>query len=184
MFAYPSELLLHSRSYGVPWSDPNRLGIDRVRWEDVKQQYGGLLVSDEDTAVRVSVLCTSEPLADWWLALMDFPFEEERPDKPHLKELRPDNPYLKRYLNSRLTDIWSFSPEGEEGLRWGWRSSLLQAIHLMLWLDLIGGRFVRECGLHDCSNYFREGSQGDKTLYCSLKHTNLASTRSSLGQTP
>ena len=102
--AHPSELLLLRRSYGGPWSDPNRLGIERVRWEDVKQQYGGLLVLDEDATARVSVLCTSEPLADWWLALMDFPSEKERPDSPNIKELRPDNAYLKRYLNSRLTD--------------------------------------------------------------------------------
>jgi hypothetical protein len=56
-------------------------------------------------------------------------------------------------------------------------------MYLMLWLDLTGGRFLRECGLHTCHNYFREGSQGEKTLYCSDRHTSLASTRLSLGKT-
>lgn len=174
--AAPSEVVLLPRAYSGPWNYPIRLGIEPIRWEDVKQQYGGLLVLDEDATARVSVLCTGEPLADWGLALADFPLGEE---------LRPENPYLKRYLNSRLTDVSPFSPEGEEGFRWGWRcSSLLQAMRLMLWLDLSGGRFVKECGLRNCYNYFREGSQGDKTLYCSDKHTSLASTRLNLGQEP
>lgn len=173
--AHSSEVMLLPRSYSGPWSDPQRIGLDPVRWNDLKERYGGLLVLDQDASARVSVLCTGEPLTEWGLALADFPSGE----------LRPEDPYLKRYLNSRLTDVSPFSPENEEGFRRGWRcSSLLQAMRLMLWLDLTGGRFLRECGLRDCHNFFREGSQGDKTLYCSDRHTSLASTRLSLGDTP
>jgi len=99
--------------------------------------------------------------------------------------LRPGESYLKKQLNSRLTDISAYSPEGEEGFRRAWRcSSLLQAIRLMVWLDLTGSRFIRECGLRDCHAYFREGSQGEKTLYCRDKHTSLASSRVYLGEVP
>ena len=134
-----------------------------------------MLVLDESTATKVSVLCSGESLAEWGLALEDFPSSE----------LQPDNPYLKRYLNARLAGVSPFSPEDEAGVRRGWRcTSLLQAMYLMLWLDFTGGRFVRECGLHDCHNFFRQGSQGDHTVYCSVKHANRASTRLSRGQTP
>jgi len=177
-FAEPSEVELLPRSYIGPWTDPNRVGIDPVPWEKVKEDYGVLLVLDQEASTKVSVLCTSEPLlgpAGWGLALADFP----------LGELRPENSYLKKQLNSRLTDISPYSPEDEEGFRRAWRcSSLLQAIRLMLWLDLTGGRFVRACGLHDCHVFFREGSQGESTLYCSPRCTSLASTRMERGQAP
>ncbi len=172
--ALPSEAMVFPKSYSGPWIDPQRMGPAPVPWDDVKDPYGGLLVLDEDASARVSVLCTGEPLGDWWQALADFP-----------EDLRPQNRSLKRSLNSLLTEISPFSPEGEDGFRRGWRcSTLLQAMYLMVWLDLCGGRFIRECALRDCHDFFREGSQGERTLYCSDKHSSLASTRLNLGQTP
>jgi hypothetical protein len=99
--------------------------------------------------------------------------------------LRPEDSEFKRHLNARIADVSPFSPEDEEGYKRGWRCfSLLQAMYLMLWLDLTGSRFIRECGLRGCHAYFREGSQGEKTLYCSDKHTSLASSRVYLGEIP
>jgi hypothetical protein len=134
-----------------------------------------LLVLDERVSSRVSVLCTAEPLSDWWRALGDSPYGE----------LRPEDPEFKRRLNARIADASPFSPEGEEGYKRGWRCySLLQAMYLMLWLDLTGGRFIRECELRDCHMYYREGSQREKTRYCSDQHTNLATSRRYLSKAP
>jgi len=172
--AMPSEVTLARKHPTRPWRDPHRVDLTPVGWESVRERYGGLLVLDEGTSTRVSVLYTRESVADWQRVMEDFP----------TGEYRAGDQSLKRYLNSRLTGVSPYSPEDEEEYRRSWRcSSLLEAMHLMLWLDLTGGRSVRECGLHDCSNYFREGSQSG-TLYCTEKHTSLASTRLNRGQKP
>jgi hypothetical protein len=172
--ALPSEVTLLSKHPTGPWRDPHQLDVEPVGWESAKESYGALLVLDEATSTRVSVLSTREPVADWKRHLLDFP----------VGEYRPEDRSLRRSLNSCLTGVSPYSPEDEEEYRRGWRcSSLLEAMHLMLWLDLTGGRSVRECGLRDCSNYFRVGSQSG-TLYCSGKHASLASTRMNRGQEP
>lgn len=177
LVALPSEASVVPRIYAGPWPDPHRAGLDPVSWEDAQEPYGALLTLDEDSPTRASVLCTREPLPGWWRALEDFPSREGG-------EYRPEDASLKRYLNSLLTDVSPYSPEGMDEFGRGWRCrTLLQAMHLMLWLDLTGGRSVRECGLRDCHNHFRVGSQ-PSALYCSARHASLAATRRNLGQEP
>lgn len=165
--ALPSEVTLLRRVYHGPWRDSYRLERESVVWQEAREPYGGLLLLDGSTSTKVSVLSTRESLADWQLVLEDFPSGK----------FVPGDWRLRGYLNARLTGISPYMPESGDEVRRGWRcSSLLQAIHLMLWLDLTGGRSVRKCGLSDCHNYFREGSQSG-TLYCSPEHASLASTR-------
>jgi hypothetical protein len=171
--ALPSEVTLVRKRLTGPWRDPNRIDLKPVGWENASEKYGALLILDKATSTRVSVLCTRESVATWQRVLFDFP----------TGEFRPEDRYLRRFLNSRLIGVSPYSPEDEEEYRGGWRcSSLLEAMYLMLWLDLRGGHSVRECGLSDCTNYYRVGSQKEKTLYCSEKHASLASTRMNRGQ--
>lgn len=173
--ALPPEVNVVRKRPTGPWRDPHRLDLKPVGWNKVRETHGAPLVLDRATSTRVSVLCTRESVASWQRVLLDFP----------IGEYRPDDRYLRRFLNSRLTWVSPYSPEDEEEYRAGWRcSSLLEVMHLLLWLDLRGGHSVRECGLHDCTNYFRVGSQKEKTRYCSAKHASLASTRMNRGQKP
>ena len=58
------------------------------------------------------------------------------------------------------------NPREDEDMGRGWRcSSLLQAMYLMLWLDLTGGRSVVKCRARGCPNWFRQGSQPN-SIYC------------------
>lgn len=172
--AMPSDIVLLRKIATGPWYDPYRIVLPPVAWGDIRERYGGLLVLDRNTSTRVSVLFTRESMTDWRRVLEDFPSGE----------YRPTDRGLKRSLNSRLTGVSPYLPEEDEDYRRGWLcSSPLEAMYLMLWLDLTGGHSVRECGLQGCFNYFRVGSQS-KTLYCSPKHASLASTRMHRGRIP
>jgi hypothetical protein len=173
--ALPSEITLVRWHLTGPWRDPHRVDLRRpVSWDNANERYGALLVLDRATSTRVSVLCTRESVSTWRRVLLDFP----------AGEYRPDDRGLRRFLNSRLVGVSPYSPKDEEEYQAGWRcSSLLEAMYLMLWLDLRGGRTVRECDLSGCTTYFREGSQPG-TRYCSGKHASLASTRMNRGQRP
>jgi hypothetical protein len=74
---------------------------------------------------------------------------------------------------------------GEDGnLKRGWHySSLLQAMYIMMWLDLTGDNTIKKCQSGGCPNYFRVGSQS-KSRYCSDRCANRASTRMRRGQEP
>lgn len=127
-----------------------------VGWEEARDSCGGLLVLTEDTSSRVSVLGRREHTEDWRTALLDFPSGD----------LRPENKRLRAVLNSRLSGVSPYSPEKEEGMDRGWRcSSLLEAMYLMLWLDMTGGRSVVKCQAEGCPNWFRQGSQPN-SMYC------------------
>ncbi len=157
--ALPSEVRFVRRSYRGPWrGDPTGYNVDStpVGWEEARGTCGGLLVLTEDTSSRVSVLCTREHTWSWWRALSDFP----------AGDLRPDDRRLRAFLNSRVSGVAPYSPQDEEAMDRGWRcSSLLQAMYLMLWLDLTGGSSIRKCQSRGCPNWFRSGSQpGSK--YC------------------
>jgi hypothetical protein len=62
--ALPSEVAFHVREDEAsdPFDDRNRR---LVSWEDAKKDFGALLVLDERSPARVSVLPTSEPLKLW-----------------------------------------------------------------------------------------------------------------------
>lgn len=112
----------------------------------------------------------------WYTVLEDFPAP------PYAKELLPTLAFV---LNDQLADVSPKVLPGAHGrLTWNWHcNTLLQAMYLMLLLDLSGGSQLRECASHDRVTYSRVGSQG-KTLYCSEKHANRASTRLQSGQVP
>lgn len=175
LVAMPSEVAVLPRKDVGPWPDPYRPERRPVAWDAAAEPYGARLIPDETSPTGVGVLPTREPVIVWWRALEDFPPATDG-------KYDTGDPGLKRYLNSRLTEVSPYSPMGDEGLRRGWRcATLFQAIHLMLWLDLTGGRTIRECELRDCSRYFREGSQPG-ARYCSPEHTSLSTTRKYLGR--
>lgn len=146
------------------------------RWEEVRANYDALFVFDPARRSKASVLVQKEGLFSWKLELEHFPpppYEQE-----HL-------PALAWVFGDWLADVSPIADLGEHGeLTQNWRcNTLLQAMYLMLFLDLTGGSQLRECASHDCSNYYRLGPQSN-SKYCSVKHANRASTRLQRGQEP
>ena len=92
---------------------------------------------------------------------------------------------LVTYINS----VWNGASErafvGEDrNLKRGWRcGSLLEAMGIMLLLDMTGGNTIKKCQSRGCPNYFRMGPQS-KSRYCSKRCANRASTRLGRGQAP
>jgi hypothetical protein len=180
--AMPSEVAFVRRSYRGPWrGDPtgHDLEPEAISWEEAREPYGGLLVLTKDTSTRARVLCTREHTEHWRTALMDFPSGS----------LRPDDDVLRAVLNSRLTRVSPYAVRNEDRMDRGWRcSSLLEAMYLMLWLDMTGGRSLVKCRSTGCPNWFRRGSQPDsmycphpeipgKTSPCALREAKRASRR-------
>jgi hypothetical protein len=157
--AMPSEVAFVRRSFRGPWrGDPtgHDLEPEVIGWEEAREPYGGLLVLTEDTSTRARVLCTREHTEHWRTALMDFPSGD----------LQPEDKVLRGALNSRLSGVSPYSPLDEADMNRGWRcSSLLEAMYLMLWLDMTGGRSLVKCRATGCPNWFRRGSQPN-SMYC------------------
>jgi hypothetical protein len=88
-------------------------------------------------------------------------------------------------LNRELMGMAPYVSTNEDGqYERGWRCpSLLRDMYLMLYLDLTGGSTIRECASWDCPKAFRAGPQ-NRTIYCSTRHANRASTRMGRGQKP
>jgi hypothetical protein len=145
-------------------------------WEEAREGFDALFVLDPSRRMKSSVLVRRESAFCWQRELEDFPappYEAE-----HLSALA-------WVLNDWLADISPRAVLGERGgLAWGWRcGTLLQAMYLMLLLDLSGGSRLKECESRDCQTYFRLGPQGN-TKYCSEGHASRASTRRGRGQLP
>lgn len=176
--ALPSEIRFISKkpnldSQGWPVENPRQL----VPWEEISKDFGGRFILDERTFKGVSVLCTKEPLRRWTLGLRFF----HSGDSP--RELLVDD--YPTTLNSYISETSPRTILGKNGdLTRGWHyHSLLQAMHLMLYLDLTGGSTVKRCGSRGCSNYFRVGPQSG-SKYCTETCANRASTRLQRGQEP
>jgi hypothetical protein len=178
MMALPSEIKFALR--GLPL---DRIGRsvkpdDLVPWEDIRKYFGPLLILDEEAPDGVSVLCRREPLPRWEASFRFFPSGVRSGDmKPNSDD------YV--FLNSYLEDVSPYALVGNGGnleRRWRYRS-LLQAMHVMLFLDLTGGTIIKKCQSRGCPNYFRAGSQ-IKSKYCSTRCANRASTRKGRGQEP
>jgi hypothetical protein len=148
-----------------------------VSWEVIKEVFGVLLILDEKSDIGVSVLWTREPLQRWNYSVVHFPSG----DMP--VEWLLTNHY--DGLNWHLRQISPYALLGEDGnLKRGWHyRSLLQAMYVMLWLDLTGDNTIKYCMSRGCPNYFRMGSQ-NKSKYCSERCANRASTRIRRGQVP
>jgi hypothetical protein len=177
--AMPDEVYFAEKEpYRYP-DDPSGRPVRSVNhrsWEEVRKGFDALFVLDPGRRARSSVLVRRESAFSWQRELEDFPsppYEGE-----HLS-------VLAWILNERLADISPKTVLGEHGgLAWGWRcGTLLQAMYLMLLLDLSGGVSLKECESHDCQTYFRLGPQGG-TKYCSERHASRASTRIGRGQEP
>lgn len=157
-------------------------GGKSVPWTQTQSRYGALLVLDPANvwSTGVSVLERRESLFDWELALLDFP----TPPDPNDPDVQVRSQALSRYLADQLTGVSPAPGVGGEGdLATGWRcNTLLESMYLMLYFDVRGSADLRECGLRDCTQYFRPGPHN--ALYCCDRHRNVATTRRSRGQKP
>jgi hypothetical protein len=143
-------------------------------WEEVKRRFGALLVYDEEAPMGASVLCTRETHSDWLVHLDQFP----SPDTAS-----PEG--LADYISSVSEGASLRAIVGEDGsLSRGWRcSTLLEAMGVMLLLDLTSDNTIRKCKSRGCPNYFRLGPQS-RSKYCSERCASRASTRKGRGQEP
>jgi hypothetical protein len=176
--ALPSEITFSIRG-------PHLGGLERsvesrqlMSWEGIRKYFGGLTILDNKAPEGVSVLCTREPLHYWEVGFSQFPSGAPS----DASELDEDS-YI--FLNAFLEEVSPRAFIGEDGnLGRGWRyRNLLQAMYVMLYLDLTGGNTIKKCKSRRCSNYFRVGSQS-KSKYCTPRCASAASTRMGRGQEP
>ena len=143
---------------GIWIGDPTAYdySADVVEWEEARESYGGLIVLTENRTAKASVLCTREHTMKWWTAISDLP----------AGTLRPEDRVLRAFLNSCLVGVSPYSALDSKEMERDYRcSSLLEAMYLMLWLDLTGGRSIVKCEAERCPNWFRQGSQ-TRSMYC------------------
>ncbi len=123
----------------------------------------------------VSVLARKERPLNWILAFKDFP------TPPYTEERLP---FLIRHVvdEMRAVGVRDASGVGENGQPTrSWRcDTLLGAMYLMLYMDLMRNAKLSQCALDDCMEYFRPGAQN--SIYCTPQHTSLASSRRWLGK--
>jgi hypothetical protein len=173
----PSEVSVPSTGGSNLWPlpEPDR---SLVPWNTAKENFGGLLVMDEHSPTLVSVLCTVEPVNLWVQELASFPSPDETdPGEQQVELTERINVEIERSSLYRSLD-----ENGRPQSNWRCRD-LLQAMYLMLHLDTTGANEIRKCQSRGCPEYFRIGSQS-KTLYCSPRCANRASTRKGRGQEP
>jgi hypothetical protein len=178
LLALPSEIKFNRKVHGwssalQPVDPPTQL----IPWEIIKRTFGAFIILDEEAYLGVSILCTREPLLPWGLHLLYFPSSDTL-----VEDLASDDNLS---LNSYLREVSTHVFLGEDGnIEPGWYCrNLLQAMAVMRYLDLIGGNTIRKCQSRGCPNYFRVGSQS-KSMYCSKRCANRASTRMRRGQEP
>ncbi len=148
-----------------------------VPWEEIRKDFGALLVLDAHAWKGVSILSTREPLRRWEIPLLFFPSG----DTPVEDLVGGEG----NSFNSYLQEVSPRAVIGEDGnLERGWRyRNLLQAMYVMLYSDLTGGHTIKKCQSRGCLNHFRLGPQA-KSKYCSQRCANRASTRMRRGQEP
>ena len=153
--------------------DPRQI----VPWEEIREDFGALLILDPASWKGVSVLCTREPIQRWRIGLHFFPSVDTSAE-----ELVSDGDVS---FNSYLQEVSPRVVLREDGnLERSWYCrSLLQAMYVMLYLDMTGGNNIKKCQSRGCLNYFRIGSQSN-SRYCSQRCANRASTRMRRGQEP
>ncbi len=177
LIASPSELRFARKRFVGLWppnSSGQQLDPELASWEEVRDEFGALLALDSSSSARVSVLSTREPCGSWKIAVEDFPSGPYSASK-----------MLATRLNRELMGTFPYVSTGEDGqFERGWRCpSLLRVMYLMLYLDLTGGKAIRECASRGCSNYYRAEPQS-RSVYCSERCANRASTRMGRGQEP
>jgi hypothetical protein len=184
LIGLPSEAKFRRKSpdrdtFWQPVDPPTEL----VPWEVIQKDFGAIMILDEESYLGVSVLCTREPLLRWKFALHFFLSGDYflSGDAPVEYLASDDNHSVNLYLQEVSPRVLL----GEDGnLKRGWHyRSLLQAMYIMIWLDLTGDDTIKKCQSRGCPNYFRVGSQS-KSRYCSERCANRASTRMRRGQEP
>jgi hypothetical protein len=178
LIAVPSEIEFirnepYIDSYWKPVDSPTHL----VPWESIRRDLGAFMILDEESYLGVSVFCTREPLGRWKLLMHYFPTGNESVDY-----LTSEDNYTANWYLQEVSPRIRLGKDGN--LEPGWNChSLLQAMSVMLYLDLTGENTIRKCQSRGCPNYFRVGSQS-KSKYCSERCANRASTRMRRGQGP
>ncbi len=126
-------------------------------WEEVRELYGVRAVLDQRVPSGVSILSTHEPLNFWVQQIKNFPIPPCGAD----------------VLNSRIRGVSPYAVENKvtgKSIRQSWRCfSLLQAMHLMLYLDETGDDVeIKKCQAPNCPDYFRVTGDGRsrKRIYC------------------
>jgi hypothetical protein len=171
--ALPSEVVVFPKVYGNLPSD----GSDYrpVPWDEAKQKYGALLVTDGRSYSGVSVLCRSEPISLWQLSLGLFPSPsgeraEQTTTAPDGQKRRGDSSdeYLEVISGTRMQGAVSPCPMvSEEGrLEQGWWCrNQLAALYLMVYLDKTADTDYRRCLAPGCGRLFRAGPNSTR-VYC------------------
>jgi hypothetical protein len=120
-------------------------------YEDVKSRYGIRIVFDpESSAKGAVVLPTREPVSMWQTLTT------------------PGDQVSVSYLNRQLEEVRPLLVDGEDGSRTGgWACpSLLKAIHMMYYLDVVNRVEMKKCEAPGCQEYFRVGPRSRRKLYC------------------
>lgn len=121
-------------------------------YEDVRHRYGIRVVFDPQNApTGVALVSTREPMSMWWDGLTGF-------------SGRPSTGYLNRQLEE-VRPLLVDDEEGREAGGW-FCPSLLAAVHLMRYLDLIARIRMQKCQARGCPEYFRVGPRSRRRLYC------------------
>jgi hypothetical protein len=178
--ALPSEISFSAKNPKLDsrWRPTFQAPRPVVPWERIQEDFGALLIADEEAFTGVSVLCTREPLTRWGHSFAFFPSGDTPVEQLVNNEGFPS-------FNAFLQEVSPRVVIGEDGnLDRSWYCrSLIQAMYAMLYLDLTGGNTIRKCQSGGCPNSFRVGSQ-NKSKYCSERCANRASTRMRRGQGP
>ena len=121
-------------------------------YEDVRRRYGVYAVFDPQNADRgVSLVSTREPVSVWREEFSAF-----------TSSLYQD------FLNANLEDVRPLlvtDKNGRAASSW-YCPSLMKAIHLMRYLDLVAGVRMQRCQAPGCREYFRVGPGSRESLYC------------------
>jgi hypothetical protein len=159
----PKELILPSElRFTRPPTDFVRTGITdsayfkrdkRIySYEAVQSRYGIRVVFDpESSATGVTILPTREPMNMWQMLIGIGKYVS------------------KEYLNRQLHEVSPLIVVGQDGTRMGgWNcSSLLKAVHLMYFLDLLTNVELKKCQAPGCFEYFRVEPRSGPRMYCS-----------------
>jgi hypothetical protein len=152
--AMPAEVSFATKNVFRRSDDPSGYALsdeDRQSWDKVRATFDALFVFDPSRQIRASVLSRSESIFQWQTELWNFP------QPPYTDERLPT---LASYLGDWLASVSPMASIGESGeLTQNWRcGTLLEAMYLMLYLDLTGGSLLRECASHDCSTSLPAGT--------------------------
>lgn len=135
---------------------------DRVfAYEDVQREYGVRILFDQRMPSGVSIISTREPVQTWRRELFRF----AQPGKDRInRNLADVSPRAVTDKDGRLASSWSCP-------------SLLKALYLMRYLDLVAGVRMQRCQAPGCHEYFRVPPRSqEKTLYCQKRCASRASS--------